>query len=62
MIAEAHGRLVGLATLHIFELIYRPRPQCRLTELVLDAGHHLDGYRNDLIGVASRLAAEPHAG
>jgi hypothetical protein len=26
LIAEADGRLVALATFHIFELIYRPRP------------------------------------
>ncbi len=34
LVAEARGEVVGVATFQILELIYRPRPQCRITALV----------------------------
>jgi len=57
-VAEAAGRLVGLAAFQIFELIYRPRPQCRLTALVVDRDHRRQAVGTALLEAVERCARE----
>jgi GNAT superfamily N-acetyltransferase len=58
LVAESNGKLVGLATFHIFELIYRARPQCRLTALVVHSDHRRQGIGAALEAAVERAARE----
>ena len=42
-VREVDGQLAGLATFHVFELVYRRLPHCRLTALVVDQRHRRRG-------------------
>lgn len=56
LVAESGDDLVGLATFHIFGLIYRPRPQCRLTALVVHSRHRRGGIGAELVQAVERIA------
>lgn len=56
LVAESGGTVIGLASFHIFELIYRPRPQCRLTALVVDADHRRYGVGAALVAAVEETA------
>jgi GNAT superfamily N-acetyltransferase len=58
LVAESEGQLVGLVTFHVFELIYRPRPQCRLTALVVDENHRRRGIGARLVEAVHQAARE----
>src|SRR5436305_4942038 len=49
LVAESEGRLLGLAAFQVFVLLYRPRPQCRLTALVVRAGERRRGVGATLV-------------
>ena len=58
VVAEENARLVGLATFQIFELIYRSRPQCRLTALVVGPDNRRRGVGRALLHEVERTARE----
>lgn len=58
LVAESAHELVGLAAFHIFDLIYRPRPQCRLTALVVHSRHRRRGVGTELVHAVEQLARE----
>lgn len=58
LVAESAGTVVGLASFHIFDLIYRPRPQCRLTALVVDSHHRRNGVGAALVAAVEQVARE----
>lgn len=58
LVTEHERELVGFATFHIFELIYRPRPQCRLTALVVRADRRRQGIGAALIQSVEKAARE----
>jgi GNAT superfamily N-acetyltransferase len=58
LVAEGDGKVVGIASFHIFELIYRPRPQCRLTALVVRSDHRRQGIGAALVEAVEQAARE----
>jgi GNAT superfamily N-acetyltransferase len=57
-VAERSGKVVGLAAFHIFELIYRPRPDCRLNALVVRSDHRRQRIGTSLVQAVEELAHE----
>jgi GrpB-like predicted nucleotidyltransferase (UPF0157 family)/GNAT superfamily N-acetyltransferase len=49
---------VGLVTYQLIELIYQPRPQCRITALVVRADHRRRGIARALIDAIESVARE----
>jgi GNAT superfamily N-acetyltransferase len=58
LVAASDGRVVGFAAFHIFELIYSPRPQCRLTALVVHEDHRRRGFGAALVQAVEDAARE----
>lgn len=58
LVSELAGEIVGLATLHVFDLINRTRPHCRLTALVVDARHRRRGIGAALVKEVEGIARE----
>jgi ribosomal protein S18 acetylase RimI-like enzyme len=56
LIAEEGGRAIGFASFHTFELIYRPRPQARLTALAVDSAHRRLGIGRELLHAVEKAA------
>ena len=56
LVAELGGELVGLATFLVFDLVYRPRPECRLTALVVGARHRRRGVGSALVSAVEAIA------
>jgi GrpB-like predicted nucleotidyltransferase (UPF0157 family)/predicted N-acetyltransferase YhbS len=50
--------VVGLVAYHVFDLIYRPRPHCRITALVVRAGRRRQGLARTLLAALESLARE----
>jgi GNAT superfamily N-acetyltransferase len=57
-VAERSGEVVGLAAFHIFEVIYRPGPDCRLNALVVRSDHRRQGIGSSLVQAVEQLARE----
>jgi GrpB-like predicted nucleotidyltransferase (UPF0157 family)/GNAT superfamily N-acetyltransferase len=49
---------VGLIAYHVFDLIYRPRPQCRITALAVRADRRREGIARALLQAAESIAHE----
>lgn len=58
LVGETAGHVVGLASFHMLELLYRPRPQCRITALVVCARHRRQGTGAELVNEIERIARE----
>jgi GNAT superfamily N-acetyltransferase len=58
LVAESGGEVVGFGTFHFFELIYRSRPQCRLTALVVRFDHRRQGIGAALVDAIEQVARE----
>jgi GNAT superfamily N-acetyltransferase len=58
LLADISGQVVALAAFHIFELIYRPRPDCRLNALVVRSDHRRQGIGASLVRAVEQLARE----
>lgn len=58
LVAESDQRVVGLATFHVFSLIYRPLPHCRLTALVVSPDHRRRGIGAALVRAVEGIAIE----
>ena len=50
------GEPVGLISYHVFELIYRPRPQCRITALAVRADRRRQGVARALLEAVEAIA------
>jgi GNAT superfamily N-acetyltransferase len=55
-VAEVGGRSIGFASFHVFELIYRPQPQARLTALAVHPSHRRLGVGGALVGAVEDAA------
>ena len=58
LVAELDGRILGVATFHVFHLIYRPLPHCRLTALVMSSDHRRRGIGAALVAAVESQAIE----
>ncbi len=58
LVADRDGEVVGAASFHFFELLYRPRPQCRITALVVGSDHRRGGIGTALVEAVERAARE----
>lgn len=58
LVAESAGALTGLVSFQVFELIYHPRPQCRLTALVVNGAHRRRGIGSSLLAAVEGIARE----
>lgn len=58
LVAELDMRVVALAAFQFVELVYRPRPQCRITALVVDSEHRRRGIAAGLVATIERIARE----
>jgi GNAT superfamily N-acetyltransferase len=58
LVAEADGEIVGLASFYFLELLYRARPQCRITALVVRSDHRRRGTGRALMRAIERAARE----
>jgi GrpB-like predicted nucleotidyltransferase (UPF0157 family)/GNAT superfamily N-acetyltransferase len=50
------GEPVGLISYHVFDLIYRPRPQCRITALAVRADRRREGVARALLEAVEAVA------
>ena len=50
------GEPVGLISYHVFDLIYRPRPQCRITALAVRADRRRQGVARALLEAVEAIA------
>ena len=51
-------RLAGVGSFQVVQLLERPRPQCRITALVVDAHHRRRGVGAALVDAIARIARE----
>lgn len=58
LVYEDRGEPVGLIAYHVFDLIYRPRPQCRITALAVRADRRRQGIARMLLEAAEAIARE----
>jgi GrpB-like predicted nucleotidyltransferase (UPF0157 family)/GNAT superfamily N-acetyltransferase len=56
LIYEDGGEPVGLIAYHVFDLIYRPRPHCRITALVVRADRRRRGIARALLETVEAIA------
>jgi GNAT superfamily N-acetyltransferase len=52
------GEPVGLISYHVFDLIYRPRPQCRITALAVRADRRRQGVARALLEAVETIARD----
>jgi GrpB-like predicted nucleotidyltransferase (UPF0157 family)/ribosomal protein S18 acetylase RimI-like enzyme len=55
---EDDGGLVGLIAYHVFDLVYRPRPQCRITALSVRADRRRRGIARALLEAVEAIAVQ----
>ena len=55
---EDHSGPVGLITYHVFDLIYRSRPQCRITALAVRGDRRRQGIARALLQAVEAIALE----
>ena len=58
LVYEDGGEPVGLITYHVFDLLYRPRPQCRITALAVRADRRRQGIARSLLETVEAIALE----
>lgn len=58
LVYEDGGEPVGLIAYHVFDLIYRSRPQCRITALVVRADRRRRGIARALLEAVEAIARE----
>lgn len=58
IVADSDGQAVGLAAYQFVELLHRPRAQCRITALVVDAEHRRRGVASALVAEIQKAAEE----
>lgn len=58
LVYEDGGEPVGLIAYHVFDLIYRSRPQCRITALTVRADQRRRGIARALLGAAEAIARD----
>jgi GrpB-like predicted nucleotidyltransferase (UPF0157 family)/GNAT superfamily N-acetyltransferase len=58
LVYDDGGGPVGLITYHVFDLIYRPRPQCRITALAVSAQRRREGIARALLDAVQAIARE----
>jgi ribosomal protein S18 acetylase RimI-like enzyme len=58
LVSELDGRVVGLAAYQLFALIYRSRPQCRITALVVHSAARRRGVARGLVEEIESLARD----
>ncbi|MGZ4180224.1 MAG: GNAT family N-acetyltransferase [Solirubrobacteraceae bacterium] len=56
LLYEGDDGPVGLITYHVFDLIYRPRPQCRITALAVRADRRRQGIARALLEAIEAIA------
>ncbi|MGZ4187169.1 MAG: GNAT family N-acetyltransferase [Solirubrobacteraceae bacterium] len=56
LVYDDGGGPVGLITYHVFDLIYRPRPQCRITALAVSAQRRREGIARALLDAVQAIA------
>lgn len=60
LVADTGGPLLGFASFQTFELVYRPRPQMRLTALAVSAAARRRGVGRALVEAVEAIARERH--
>jgi GrpB-like predicted nucleotidyltransferase (UPF0157 family)/GNAT superfamily N-acetyltransferase len=55
---DADGGLVGLIAFQVFHLVYRPRPQCRITALSVRADRRRRGIARALVDAVETIAVQ----
>jgi len=55
---EDDGGPAGLIAYHVFDLVYRPRPQCRITALAVRADRRRRGIARALVDAVEAIALE----
>jgi ribosomal protein S18 acetylase RimI-like enzyme len=58
LVYEDGGEPVGLIAYHVFDLIYRPRPHCRITALAVRADRRRRGIARALLEAVEAIARE----
>jgi GrpB-like predicted nucleotidyltransferase (UPF0157 family)/GNAT superfamily N-acetyltransferase len=58
LVYDDSGEPIGLIAYHVFDLIYRSRPQCRITALVVRGDHRRRGIARALLEAVEALARE----
>jgi ribosomal protein S18 acetylase RimI-like enzyme len=58
LVFDDGGGPVGLITYHVFDLIYRPRPHCRITALSVSAQRRREGIARALLEAVEAIARE----
>jgi GNAT superfamily N-acetyltransferase len=58
VVYELDSQVVGLASYQLFALIYRSRPQCRITALVVRADARRRGIARELVETIESLSRE----
>ncbi|HET7050712.1 MAG TPA: GNAT family N-acetyltransferase [Solirubrobacteraceae bacterium] len=58
LVYDDGGGPVGLITYHVFDLIYRPRPHCRITALAVSAQRRREGIARALLDAVQAIARE----
>jgi GNAT superfamily N-acetyltransferase len=58
LVYEDEGEPVGLITYHVFDLIYRPRPHCRVTALAVRSDRRRQGVARALLEAVETIARE----
>jgi len=56
LVYDDGGGPVGLITYHVFDLIYRPRPHCRITALAVSAQRRREGIARALLEAVEAIA------
>jgi GrpB-like predicted nucleotidyltransferase (UPF0157 family)/ribosomal protein S18 acetylase RimI-like enzyme len=56
LLYEDDGEPVGLMTYHVFDLIYRPRPHCRITALAVSPQRRREGIARALVNAVEAIA------
>lgn len=62
IVAELDGRVVAVMTLHLVPELHRPRPNGRVTALVVDAAVRGRGVGREMMAAAERLFRADGAG
>jgi ribosomal protein S18 acetylase RimI-like enzyme len=58
LVCALDGRVVGLIASQIFTLLYRPRPQCRITALVVNGATRRRGVARALVEAVEARATQ----
>ena len=58
LLAEARDKVIGFASFHVVDLIYRPRPQARLTAIAVHPSHRRRGIGQALVRAVEDAARD----